>query len=564
MTSKTGLIASQRKKVVRNKKPVDYTNILLSCALTKNVQFSLRPFGGLYNPYSRGCSILCNHPAALEIKSVVKQAKEAWIAEGKSILHRDNVSANRRDQEDDQQTNSMKFNEYCDLPEHVPEEFFRRYTDTDSRPLTPTPTVCSGRTRTSAGNSLFNTRRCVTPEPPSSHTKERKQLILDLRRSHSQETLYWNASSELSPGPTQENIIHSSNARTTKVSDTKKSAEKNRPEPELITKQPSLICINAREDLEGEDDAPRRRGKKRKKTKQPSVVQTFQPSQDPETQVATLGPDSPNLSTRPSLIPNAAELLPLQSQFEKMKTSENMGRSSCFLDEDSLKILRRGLNLDVVENVFDRYMNRALKEAYRTLPPNKINYESEAVRNLKETLQIPVVDHEKWIKLPRKYSRADNRFELPIDSREFNDMTAIKYLSQYVIVSNKLKQQYRRIFLKNLPEEIEEEKPKIDDTDNESPRIDSEKIRQPIKSDLDKIRTLPLPVFNKALQEVLGFHGTIEKIQEIKEILAIDTKSDQNYIDFRLWCGIVAFSERFITKINRNLDPCNEVCLNLK
>lgn len=27
-----------------------------------------------------------------------------------------------------------------DLPEHVPEEFFRRYTDTDSRPLTPTPT----------------------------------------------------------------------------------------------------------------------------------------------------------------------------------------------------------------------------------------------------------------------------------------------------------------------------------------------------------------------------------------------------------------------------------------
>lgn len=64
-------------------------------------------------------------------------------------------------------------------------------------------------------------------------------------------------------------------------------------------------------------------------------------------------------------------------------------------------------------------MNRALKEAYRTLSPNKLNYESEAVRNLKKTLQIPEVDHEKWIKLPRKYSRADNRFELPIDSREF-------------------------------------------------------------------------------------------------------------------------------------------------
>lgn len=137
----------------------------------------------------------------------------------------------------------------------------------------------------------------------------------------------------------------------------------------------------------------------------------------------------------------------------------------------------------------------------------------------------------------------------------------MKYLSQYVIVSNKLKQQYRRIFLKNLPEEIVDEKPKIDDMDNdESPRDDSEKIKQSIKVDLVKIRTLPLAVFDKALQEVLGFHGTLEKIQELKEILKIDTEADQSLIDFRLWCGIVAFAERFITKINRDLDPCNEVC----
>lgn len=90
-------------------------------------------------------------------------------------------------------------NKNSDIPEHVPEEFFRRYTDTDSRPLTPTPTVASGRTRTSAIGSHLN-RRCVTPEPISSNDgQERKQIILDLRRSHSQETLYWNASSELSP-----------------------------------------------------------------------------------------------------------------------------------------------------------------------------------------------------------------------------------------------------------------------------------------------------------------------------------------------------------------------------
>jgi len=69
---------------------------------------------------------------------------------------------------------------FHDMPDHVPEEFLKRYTDTDSRPLTPTPTVISGRTKTSIG-SYLNNRRCVTPEPVSSRTNIRKQLILDLR-----------------------------------------------------------------------------------------------------------------------------------------------------------------------------------------------------------------------------------------------------------------------------------------------------------------------------------------------------------------------------------------------
>ena len=89
-----------------------------------------------------------------------------------------------------------------DIPDHVPEEFFRRFTDTDSRPLTPTPSCAtSARTRGHAmGASHLSARRCVTPEPVSNE-QERKQIILDLRRSHSQETLYWNASSEFSqPG----------------------------------------------------------------------------------------------------------------------------------------------------------------------------------------------------------------------------------------------------------------------------------------------------------------------------------------------------------------------------
>lgn len=80
--------------------------------------------------------------------------------------------------------------------DYVPEELFRRYTDTDSRPVTPTPTLASIVTKSS-------TRRCVTPDP--NLYRERKLLVVDLRRSHSIETLSWKVSvrnsTPVSPSP---------------------------------------------------------------------------------------------------------------------------------------------------------------------------------------------------------------------------------------------------------------------------------------------------------------------------------------------------------------------------
>lgn len=164
--SKTGLIASPKKTINRRNRFSDHLN-LSKCAVAKPVMFSLRPFSGLFNPYSKSCSILCNHPGPHEVKTVVKQAKDAWISEGKAHFHRDNA--------DEYGGRVMN-----DINEHIPEEFFKRYTGSDSRPLTPTPTVASGRTRVSTG-SHANARRCFTPDPVNSCAKERKQLILDLR-----------------------------------------------------------------------------------------------------------------------------------------------------------------------------------------------------------------------------------------------------------------------------------------------------------------------------------------------------------------------------------------------
>jgi len=77
---------------------------------------------------------------------------------------------------------------YDDEDDAVPEELFRRYTETDSRPLTPAPTLASVMTKGSV-------RRCVTPDPIPTHilnpARERTLLVVDLRRSHSQDTISW-------------------------------------------------------------------------------------------------------------------------------------------------------------------------------------------------------------------------------------------------------------------------------------------------------------------------------------------------------------------------------------
>lgn len=129
------------------------------------------------------------------------------------------------------------------------------------------------------------------------------------------------------------------------------------------------ICINAIEDEPDDEEHPRRRGKKRKKSKT-VTTHTFQASQDPETHIATLGPDdSPNPSARPSFsIPYSSgsiQLLPHAPRctFEIVETDE----SEFFLDEEALKLLRRGLNIDIVEEVFDRYVSNIKKRVINLL-----------------------------------------------------------------------------------------------------------------------------------------------------------------------------------------------------
>lgn len=89
---------------------------------------------------------------------------------------------------------------------YVPEYLFRRYTETDSRPPTPsqmlTSTITAASTRAVVAANFFLTRRsnmaekrncrrrCITPDPVIDSTAvEKKLLVLDLRKSYSQDSL---------------------------------------------------------------------------------------------------------------------------------------------------------------------------------------------------------------------------------------------------------------------------------------------------------------------------------------------------------------------------------------
>lgn len=56
----------------------------------------------------------------------------------------------------------------------VPEELFRKYTETDSRPFTPAPTLASGPT-------ALTGRATQEDLPVTCNPRERTTLVLDLR-----------------------------------------------------------------------------------------------------------------------------------------------------------------------------------------------------------------------------------------------------------------------------------------------------------------------------------------------------------------------------------------------
>lgn len=217
-------------------------------------------------------------------------------------------------------------------------------------------------------------------------------------------------------------------------------------------------------------------------------------------------------------------------------------------------------------------MNKALKEALRTIPNGQVDTDSDALRQFKETVGIEAVDNEKWLIMPRKYTRSSARFGLPINSQELAKLTPFAYLSKHIWISAHRKQLYRYVFKKYLAEVKSVEATSIDadiiaDESyfacnlTDTPTEGSNK-QFSFCDHIDSV--MSFCAIDNALIDVLGYCGPIEciseKIKRIKTILLLDEHEHQ-YVNFRSWCGIVAFAERYLNMLPLSQDPCDEVIL---
>ncbi|XP_066138711.1 uncharacterized protein [Euwallacea fornicatus] len=540
-TSKTGLAASPTKSVP---KFIKTQNIQLR-AIAKPAPYKLKPYSGLYNPYPSGCSLLCNHPMDKQAKELFQKVKENWTNDERcNSLLAEEIDAIK--------ASLSKFScgerHLITQIDSVPEELFRRYTDTDSRPLTPAPTLASGATRASGS------RRCVTPE--AGGVRPKAQLVLDLRRTHSQETISYNASLQDPPIARAQNALTKATSLE-EIPCNRKSATINNllvPSPRkaktaiINTKKLNFSTVtieptkeNPEEKMAGispsnkkEEDYVKRRGKRRKKKERDPFrgPPAFQVPIDPETQVAAIATDSPCLDARTSCAPN-------QSQDGLLKKSSSQKGSKLLCDEsfaiesylntEILKQLRRELNEDLVDSELNLNRRKALEEALKGMPKDKTR--CRELLELQDELKIPKLNEHLWIYLPRTFTRSSARFELPMNSISLSKMTPIEYLQENVSISSERKLLFNCIFNK-------------------------------FKTDIDsKVeRKMSSHVLQEALDLLMGRPMMPEEATRFRNLVGWGDS-----VDFKTFCGIAALCERIMAPsyfkrlTDRKIDPSHEI-----
>ncbi|XP_068633600.1 uncharacterized protein [Battus philenor] len=579
LTSNTGLLSSAQQKPIPESLKC---TVELKCEVTP-APFILRPYAGLYNPFSHGCSVLCNHPADVEAKEFVKRAKEAWALEGKIYNFQEDITKTQ------EQYDKEKIRTPHDI---VTEDMFRRYTETDSRPLTPAPTLASGKSRGS--------RRCLTPDQPH----QRTTIVLDLRRSHSQETLYYHGygTSEMTAGlsATNErstlpslNLSESAHGRlvtgqceqlpplASPLVLAKRNIPIKDPHSMRTARKNQLKALNLGKTIKnknkGETPASqrskgdkessgtneensfnkeeigageiRRRGKRRRKVRGASdrlasAGLAAQAQQDPETQIAGIGTDSHNASSRGSIA--VAEDVPPPAVTKPVVAPNSVS----FLNNDILKHLQRDVDEEAIETEFDAKRRYVLQEALRTRGPRTPGPELQGVMR---SLQVAPVSLADWLHIPRAFSRKSATFSLPIDSSALESLTPMSYAAQFVTIKKSKQLLYLTVLRKFRPKGF---------------RISIKDIREGLILMMGGILNMEQA---KHFNDIMEW-DTYEEVENFPDEIKLtlldegykanstsnddDTDSDLNTLKYRTWCGLCAICERMYGRFPpREKDP---------
>lgn len=202
-------------------------------------------------------------------------------------------------------------------------------------------------------------------------------------------------------------------------------------------------------------------------------------------------------------------------------------------------------------------MNKALMEALRMISRETVET-AETLRQRQISIGLPDVDNERWLPMPRKYTRNSTRFTLPINTQDLTVLTPLQYVSRHVWISNHRKQLYHYVFNKFVtePTDIRGETVIRKNASHDTTPSDTEKGFNFYHG---RDRMMSYKHLDDALKIALGFHGTSDKIVKVKEILVLDTDERASEFNFRAWSGIVAFAERYLNKLPLTEDPTDEV-----
>lgn len=211
-------------------------------------------------------------------------------------------------------------------------------------------------------------------------------------------------------------------------------------------------------------------------------------------------------------------------------------------------------------------MNTALKEALQTIAKDQFNSCSTALQGFKERFGVECgVNNDKWLEMPRQFLRSAARFSLPINTQKLSTLTVFEYLSQYVWVSDHRKHLYRFVFNRYvcdapMDDDLLNENTDEHELDRDTPS--SATHAKSIHAYVFKECVMPFRELNNAFTNVLGYCGPVEqmseKIEKIVELTQVN-EIDHGLINFRSWCGLVAFSERYLNDLSFEEDPCDEV-----